>query len=97
MENHNRLLRQVEGCIGLKTGYTKAAGRTLVSCAERCGCRLIAVTLRDSDDWADHAALYEYGFCLTAPRMTAQQVAERMHRTVTEVWAARIQWESGDA
>ena len=57
MENHNRLLRQVEGCIGLKTGYTKAAGRTLVSCAERCGCRLIAVTLRDSDDWADHAAL----------------------------------------
>ena len=97
MENHNRLLRQVEGCIGLKTGYTKAAGRTLVSCAERCGCRLIAVTLRDSDDWADHAALYEYGFCLTAPRMTAQQVAERMHRTVTEVWAAWIQWESGDA
>ena len=97
MENHNRLLRQVEGCIGLKTGYTKAAGRTLVSCAERCGCRLIAVTLRDSDDWADHAALYEYGFCLTAPRMTAQQVAERMHRTVTEVWAAGIQWESGDA
>ena len=97
MENHNRLLRQVEGCIGLKTGYTKAAGRTLVSCAERCGCRLIAVTLRDSDDWADHAALYEYGFCLTAPRMTAQQVAERMHRTGTEVWAAGIQWESGDA
>ena len=97
MENHNRLLRQVEGCIGLKTGYTKAAGRTLVSCAERCGCRLIAVTLRDSDDWADHAALYEYGFCLTAPRMTAQQVAERMHRTVTGVWAAWIQWESGDA
>ena len=97
MENHNRLLRQVEGCIGLKTGYTKAAGRTLVSCAERCGCRLIAVTLRDSDDWADHAALYEYGFCLTAPRMTAQQVTERMHRTVTEVWAAWIQWESGDA
>ena len=97
MENHNRLLRQVEGCIGLKTGYTKAAGRTLVSCAERCGCRLIAVTLRDSDDWADHAALYEYGFCLTAPRMTAQQVTERMHRTVTEVWDAWIQWESGDA
>ena len=97
MENHNRLLRQVEGCIGLKTGYTKAAGRTLVSCAERCGCRLIAVTLRDSDDWADHAALSGKNHIRTAPRMTAQQVAERMHRTVTEVWAAWIQWESGDA
>lgn len=40
MENHNRLLRQVEGCVGLKTGYTQAAGRTLVSCTERDGCRL---------------------------------------------------------
>ena len=33
--NHNRLLREYEGCIGLKTGYTMAAGRTLVTCAGR--------------------------------------------------------------
>ena len=39
MTNHNKLLRQLEGCIGMKTGYTKAAGRTLVSCAERQGTR----------------------------------------------------------
>ena len=45
-----------------KTGYTKAAGRTLVSCAERNGQRLVAVTLQDGNDWADHQALYEYGF-----------------------------------
>ena len=62
MTNHNKLLSQVEGCIGLKTGYTMAAGRTLVSCAERAGQRLVAVTLQDGNDWADHAALYEYGF-----------------------------------
>lgn len=62
MTNHNKLLAQLEGCIGMKTGYTRAAGRTLVSCAEREGRRLVAVTLCDGNDWADHKALYEMGF-----------------------------------
>ena len=62
MTNHNRLLRAVPGCIGMKTGYTRAAGRTLVSAAERDGRRLVAITLQDGNDWADHAALYEFGF-----------------------------------
>lgn len=62
MNNHNRLLTTVEGCVGLKTGYTRAAGRTLVSCAERDGQRLAAVTLQDGNDWADHEALFSYGF-----------------------------------
>lgn len=62
MTNHNKLLSYMDGCVGLKTGYTKAAGRTLVSCAEKNGQRLIAVTLQDGNDWADHQALYEYGF-----------------------------------
>ena len=62
MSNHNKLLASYPGCIGLKTGYTGDAGRTLVTCAERGGMRLIAVTLHDGSDWADHAALYDYGF-----------------------------------
>ena len=62
MTNHNKLLSYMDGCIGLKTGYTQAAGRTLVSCAEQEGQRLVAVTLQDGNDWADHQALYEYGF-----------------------------------
>lgn len=62
MTNHNKLLSFMDGCIGLKTGYTRAAGRTLVSCAERNGQRLVAVTLQDGNDWADHQSLYEYGF-----------------------------------
>ncbi|MFR1617243.1 MAG: hypothetical protein ACLSUM_07780 [Dysosmobacter welbionis] len=28
----------------------------------RNGQRLVAVTLQDGNDWADHAALYDYGF-----------------------------------
>ncbi len=62
LTNHNRLLRELEGCVGMKTGYTKAAGRTLVSCVEREGRTLVAVTLQDGNDWADHKALYELGF-----------------------------------
>ena len=88
MENHNRLLRQMEGCIGLKTGYTQAAGRTLVSCTEREGCRLVAVTLQDGNDWADHAALYDYGFRLTAPRRGAQTALLRLREPLTAACAA---------
>ncbi len=62
MENHNRLLKELDGCIGMKTGYTKAAGRTLVTVCERDGRRLAAVTLHDGNDWADHKALYTWGF-----------------------------------
>lgn len=46
----------------MKTGYTQAAGRTLVSAAERDGMTLIAVTLNAPSDWADHAAMLDYGF-----------------------------------
>ena len=60
--NHNRLLVEYDGCIGIKTGYTIAAGRTLVSCAERNGMRLICVTLSAPDDWNDHKKLLDYGF-----------------------------------
>lgn len=62
LSNHNKLLRLCEGCIGVKTGYTKAAGRTLVSAAARSGMTLICVTLNDGDDWNDHMALFDYGF-----------------------------------
>ncbi len=60
--NENRLLSEYEYCIAGKTGYTDKAGRTLVSCAEKDGIRLIAVTLNDGDDWNDHKKMYDYGF-----------------------------------
>ena len=60
--NHNKLLWQCEGVIGGKTGYTKAAGRTLVTCCEREGQRLICVTLSASDDWNDHSRLYDWAY-----------------------------------
>ena len=60
--NHNRLLGQCPGCLGGKTGYTRAAGRCLVSCCEREGMRLICVTLSDPDDWNDHMRLYDWAY-----------------------------------
>lgn len=60
--NHNKLLRLDSRCIGGKTGYTTAAGRCLVSAAEKDGVTLICVTLNDKNDWDDHTALYDYGF-----------------------------------
>ncbi len=60
--NHNRLLSMYEGCIGIKTGFTKKSGRCLVSAAERNGVRLVAVTLNAPDDWMDHQKMFDYGF-----------------------------------
>ena len=62
LTNHNKLLNSYPGCVGVKTGFTKAAGRCLVSAVEREGVTLIAVTLNDPNDWEDHAALLDYGF-----------------------------------
>jgi D-alanyl-D-alanine carboxypeptidase (penicillin-binding protein 5/6) len=60
--NHNKLLWSYEGAMGVKTGYTKAAGRTRVSSAEREGFTLICVTLCAPDDWDDHMKLYDWAF-----------------------------------
>lgn len=60
--NHNKLLRSYDGAIGIKTGFTKKSGRCLVSCAERDGVRLIAVTLNAPNDWNDHKSMLNYGF-----------------------------------
>ena len=65
--NHNKLLTLYPGCIGVKTGFTKAAGRCLVSAAERDGVTLIAVTLNAPNDWDDHTAMLDYGFSQVEP------------------------------
>jgi len=63
--NHNKLLKSCEGCLGIKTGFTRKSGRCLVSCVERDKIRLIAVTLNAGDDWNDHKKLYNHAFSIT--------------------------------
>ena len=62
LTNHNKLLWRVEGADGVKTGFTKAAGRILVSSATRNNRRLVAVTLNAPGDWQDHDLLLNDGF-----------------------------------
>ena len=79
LTNHNKLLWRVDGADGVKTGYTQAAGRILVSSASREGRRLIAVTIDDPDDWNDHASLLEEGFA----RYSVQRIVTEGERVGT--------------
>lgn len=62
MVNHNKMLRLYDGAIGVKTGFTKTAGRCLVSAAQRDGRTVVAVTLNDGNDWNDHAQMLDAAF-----------------------------------
>lgn len=46
----------------MKTGFTKSAGRCLVTAAEREGVTLVCVTLGASNDWNDHKSMLNFGF-----------------------------------
>jgi D-alanyl-D-alanine carboxypeptidase len=65
IQNRNVLLWLYPGAIGVKTGFTSAAGYCLVSAAERNGRRLVSVILGEPDEdtmFDDSAALLTYGF-----------------------------------
>lgn len=60
--NHNRLLSSYPGATGIKTGYTIASGRCLVTSALREGTEFIVVTLDDRTDFRDHAQMLDFAF-----------------------------------
>lgn len=71
--NHNKLLKSYDGCIGVKTGYTKKSGRCLVSAAERDKLSFICVTIDAPDDWRDHTEMLDYGYSLLEAKTLAYQ------------------------
>jgi len=71
--NENKLLWQYEGTNGVKTGYTDAAGRCLVSGAKRDGIQLIAVVLDSEFMWTDSIRLLDYGFSEVFPYTVVKQ------------------------
>lgn len=73
MTNHNKLLWQYEGAVGVKTGFTKQAGRILVGSAERDGRRLVSVTINAPSDWSDHKQMLDYGFTCYTPETIVTQ------------------------
>ena len=62
LNNKNKLLSTYEGATGIKTGYTKKAGRCLVFGAERNGMRIIGVVLNCWDWFNESARLMDLAF-----------------------------------
>lgn len=71
--NHNKMLGLYEGATGVKTGFTKATGRCLVSSAKRDGMEFIAVTLGDGNDWNDHKEMLDYAFSQHYPKKAVEK------------------------
>ena len=61
-DNTNVLIGRVDGARGVKTGWTRAAGRCLVAMAERAGTRVLVVMLGAPDRWWDAVAMIESAF-----------------------------------
>lgn len=63
IKNSNELLHRYPECIGLKTGFTEAAGRCLVCAAHRNGKYVLAVVLGSSFDdiWNDSETVLRWG------------------------------------
>lgn len=61
-KNKNRLLFEFPFTTGGKTGFTKKAGRTLVTSASHDGVNSVVVTLRSSDDFAFHECKHQQVF-----------------------------------
>ncbi len=63
--NTNKLLETYEGCTGIKTGFTYAAGGCLAASAKRGDIELIAIVMRSADmetRFSDAEKLLDYGF-----------------------------------
>ncbi len=60
--NKNKLLFSYEGCTGIKTGYTKKAGRCLVSSAERDGMEVVSVVINSPQMWERTRELLDSSF-----------------------------------
>ena len=58
----NKVLTRVEGGCGIKTGYTKKAGRCLCFAAKREGMLLIGAVLNAPDMWNDAERILDKGF-----------------------------------
>lgn len=68
LRNENQMLWLYDGVNGIKTGYTDAAGRCLISSAKRDGIQLIAVVLDALYMWNDSIALLDEGFRRVRPK-----------------------------
>lgn len=72
--NADRFLKEFQGAMGVKTGYTNKAGHCFVGAAERDGVRLVSTVLGSGwgssgkeKKWTDTKAIMTYGFATYRP------------------------------
>lgn len=61
-KNKNKLLYLYDGGNGIKTGFTKKAGRCLVASAKRDNLTMVSVVLNRGAMWEECSSLLNYGF-----------------------------------
>ncbi len=67
LTNHNKMLFQYYGTVGVKTGFTKKAGRTLIAAATRNGRTELAVIMNVADTYGWAKALLDAAFLAPLP------------------------------
>jgi serine-type D-Ala-D-Ala carboxypeptidase (penicillin-binding protein 5/6) len=62
LENKNALIGRYEGAVGVKTGYTRKAGKCLIALAQRGNVKVLLVMLHASNRWWDASDILDYAF-----------------------------------
>lgn len=70
--NKNKVVHQYEGATGIKIGYTKATGRTLVASSERNGMELICVVMNAPNWFEDSYKLMDFVYSNYTMKTIAQ-------------------------
>lgn len=71
--NHNRMVKTYAGSLGIKTGYTKKAGHSLIAAAQRDGRTMIAVVVGAADPYGSASALLDKGFSIPVAAQGAME------------------------
>ena len=67
LENKNEIVGRYAGAVGVKSGFTPAAGKCLIALAERNGATVLLVVLNAPNRWWDSVALLDRAFALSPP------------------------------
>lgn len=66
VENKNQLIGRYPGAIGVKTGFTRRAGKCLIALAERGGSSFLLVLLNSDDRWWTATRILDAAFAQTS-------------------------------
>ncbi len=75
LKNINLLLGLYPGAIGVKTGFTDEAGKTIVAAAERDGRRIVVSLLHSEELYVDAPLLLDWAFSSVAPACDGNALA----------------------